>query len=223
VPTLVREWTPHRLGLGSAVLSNGFMVGVTSAPALTIPLVLPLVGQSWRLDFAVWAVPGVVVAMLFFIFGAWSRPSKSATAPTRWWPDWRNPLIWLLLLSAERLQRQTWPYPVFGPLTIVGLAGVVLTDGVWIVLSAAAIGFGLAITFVMIFALPSVLSPAGDVHRMAGGMFAISYSIAVLVPILCGALWDLSGIPWSAFLLLGLCGLALTFLGAALSLRSARH
>ena len=49
-------------------------------------------------------------------------------------------------------------------------------------------------TFVVTFGLPAILSPPDDVHRMAGGMFTISYTIAVIVPILCGALWDLTGI-----------------------------
>jgi len=57
---------------------------------------------------------------------------------------------------------------------------------------------------------------------MAGGMFTIAYTIAVIIPILCGAFWDLTGIAWTAFLPLGLCGLGLTTLGTALSLRSAR-
>jgi CP family cyanate transporter-like MFS transporter len=126
----------------------------------------------------------------------------------------------LLLATAEHVQRYTWPFTVFGPLAIAGLAGVVLGDGLWIVLSAAAVGCGASITYVVTFALPSVLSPPGDVHRVAGGMFAISYTIAVIVPILCGAFWDLTGTPWTAFLPLGLCTLALTVLGTMLSLRS---
>ena len=58
LPTLVRQWVPDRVALGTAVSSNGLLVGVAAGPALTIPLVLPLVGQSWRLDFLVWSVPG---------------------------------------------------------------------------------------------------------------------------------------------------------------------
>ena len=60
----------------------------------------------------------------------------------------------------------------------VGVSGIVLLDGFWIVLAAAVTGFSLAITFVMTFALPPVLAAPDDVHRMAGGMFAISYTIA---------------------------------------------
>src|SRR5207247_1187045 len=89
------------IGLGTAVLSNGFLVGVASGPALTIPLVLPLVGQSWRLDFLVWSAPGLITALLFIVFATRSQPSSQPreTAARRWWPDWNAPLIWLLGLA----------------------------------------------------------------------------------------------------------------------------
>ena len=272
LPTLVREWVPQRIALGTAVSSNGLLVGVASGPALTIPFVLPLVGQSWRLDFLVWSVPGLVTALLFIAFGARSRPQAEPRDATvhRWWPDWNTPLIWLLgltfgsnnafyygvngflsdylnsagrtdligpalgwlngsqlvasfvlLVTAERLQRRAWAYLIFGPLPIVGVLGLLLLDGVWIVAAASVTGFSLAVTFVLTFALPSILSPPDDVHRMAGGMLAVSYAIAVIVPIVCGAFWDLTGIPWTAFLPLDVCALKLTVLGCMLALRSA--
>ena len=93
----------------------------------------------------------------------------------------------------------------------------------WIVLAASVTGFSLAVTFVMTFALPPVLSPPDDVHRMAGGMFAISYAIAVIVPVICGAIWDLTGVPWTAFLPVGVCALTLTTLGIVLTRRSLEH
>ena len=91
-------------------------------------------------------------------------------------------------------------------------------DGLWVVAAAALVGFSLSVTFVVTLALPPLLSPAGDVHRMSAGMFTVSFSCAVIVPIICGALWDLTGLPWTAFLLLLLCPLLLTWLGFTLSL-----
>ena len=67
-----------------------------------------------------------------------------------------------------------------------------------------------------------MLAPAADVHRLAGGMFTISYSCAVIVPVICGALWDLTGITWSVFLPTALCGVTLTGLGFFLSTRFLR-
>ncbi len=269
VPTLVREWLPHRIGLGAAVSSNGMLVGVMLGPALTIAVVLPLVGQSWRLDFVLWAAPTLATALMFFALAPRTqRPASAAVESGRhWWPDWKNPVIWLLgltfgsnnalfyganaflpdylasigradmtgaalgwmngcqliastllLVTAEYLQGRVWPYLVFGPATLAAVLGIVWGDGIWIVVAAALLGFALAVTFVVTFALPPVLSPPGDVHRMSAGMFTVSYGFAVIVPIVCGALWDLTGQPWAAFVPLGICAVALTVLGLALSL-----
>ncbi len=271
IPTLVRQWTPQRIGLATAVSSNGILVGVAAGPALTIPLVLPLAGQSWRLDLLIWTVPGLITALLFVAL-ATRLPARSTmpdATPRRWWPDWTNPLIWLLgltfgsnnafyysvnaflpdyltstgradligpalgwmnvsqliasfvlLATAQRMQRRAWPYLVFGLLPAVGVVGMVLLDGLWIVAAASVTGFSLAVTFVMTFALPPTLASPDDVHRLAGGMFAIAYAIAVIVPVACGAVWDLTGIPWTAFLPVGLCALTLTTLGIVLTRRS---
>jgi CP family cyanate transporter-like MFS transporter len=86
------------------------------------------------------------------------------------------------------------------------------------VAGAALVGFSLAITFVVTLALPPALSPPGDVHRMSAGMFTVSFTCAVIVPIICGALWDLTGKPWMTFLPLLLCPILLTILGFTLSL-----
>jgi CP family cyanate transporter-like MFS transporter len=272
LPTLVKSWVPQRhVGLATAVSTNGLMVGVASGPALTLPLVLPLVDRSWRLDFLFWAVPALLTALLFIALSPRASSATAADAPTdrRWWPDWKNPLIWLLgftfgsnnalyygtnafladyltsrglhdlvgasvgslnvaqlaaslilLATADKLQQRAWPYLVFGPLALAGVFGIVLGHGYWLVAAAALVGFSLSITFVVTLALPPILSPPGEIHRLAGGMFTISYSCAVIIPIICGAFWDLTGIPWTAFIPVGLCGLTLTALGFFLSVRN---
>jgi hypothetical protein len=42
-------------------------------------------------------------------------------------------------------------------------------------------------------AMPALLAPPGDVHRVAGAMFTISCSLAVITPVLSGLAWDLTG------------------------------
>jgi len=266
LPAIVREWMPGRLGLGTATYANGMLTAVMLAPALTIPVVLPLVGGSWRLNLALWSVPVLATAILFALLAPRPAGGASAMIAARWWPDWKNPLIWLLgftfgsnnaayyganaflpdflagqgrsdligpalaalnaaqfaaslvlLATADRLLRRALPYLVFGPLTLAAFAGMVLISGYWIVVSAAVMGFASAITFAVIIALPSVLSPPGDAHRTAAGMFTISYSCAVAIPTLSGALWDITGLPWMAFVPLGLCAVTLTLLGTVLS------
>src|SRR5215470_12155690 len=98
LPTLVREWLPHRIGLATAVSTNGIMVGVALGPAQTIAAVIHLVGHSWRLDLVLWALPVLATALILFLFAPRSPPPAGA-APgkaARWWPDWKDPVIWLL-------------------------------------------------------------------------------------------------------------------------------
>jgi CP family cyanate transporter-like MFS transporter len=83
--------------LATAVYTNGLIVGEIITVALTIPVVLPLVRESWRLNFVVWSLPVVLTTLLV---GA-CAPRRSAMendgrVGKRWWPDWRDPLIWRL-------------------------------------------------------------------------------------------------------------------------------
>jgi MFS transporter, CP family, cyanate transporter len=99
LPPLAREWLPYRIALATAVYANGLLLGETLAVALTIPFVLPLVGESWRASFAVWGLPVVLTAALVALLSP--RGSLGAGArgdERRWWPDWRDPLIWRLAL-----------------------------------------------------------------------------------------------------------------------------
>ena len=271
MPTLVRAWAPRRMWLANAAYTNGMVIGVTLASALTIPVVLPLLGGSWRRALVAWAAPGLIATLAYIV-----APLRAPAAPTpsgaaaRWWPDWNSPLIWLLgltlgannglfyainafvpdylnsigrgdmiamtlgwlngsqlaaslflLAMPESQQRRSWPFTIFGPLTVLAMVGVLLGQGYWIVVSAAVLGFAASVTFVVTFGLPAMLSAAADVPRTAGGMFTISYTTAVIVPILCGAFWDITGIPWTSFVPIGLCSVALTIFGAVLTLRKA--
>ena len=67
LPALVREWMPQRTVLGSARPRNGMLVGGTLASIFTVPLVLPLVGDSWRLDLVVWSAPVLLIALVFML------------------------------------------------------------------------------------------------------------------------------------------------------------
>src|SRR5580658_6479339 len=65
LPAQVRDWVPARVPLGTAVYTNGMVMGATLGPALTIWWVLRLVGGSWRLDLVVWAAVIAVIAIVF--------------------------------------------------------------------------------------------------------------------------------------------------------------
>jgi len=71
---------------------------------------------------------------------------------------------------------------------------------------------------VLMLALPPLLAPPEDVHRVASAMFTISYTCAAIAPVLSGLLWDMTGITWSAFLPLGLCACVLVAMAPTIRL-----
>jgi CP family cyanate transporter-like MFS transporter len=91
---LVRAWAPKRIGFATAVYTNGLLVGETLPVALTLPLVLPLVGGSWRASFVFWGLPMIAFAAIMLL--APRAKATLAAAPRRWWPDWSDGLIWRL-------------------------------------------------------------------------------------------------------------------------------
>src|SRR5712672_3551452 len=92
LPPLVRQWLPKRVSFATALYTNGVLVGETLAVMLTIPVVLPLAGDSWRWALAIWGAPLRVIALLTALLAPKGRDTTQA--PTSGWPDWRNPLIW---------------------------------------------------------------------------------------------------------------------------------
>ena len=127
------------------------------------------------------------------------------------------PASFILLAVAGRLERKVWPYVVCGLLCLLATGGIVVGTGVWIVASAAVVGFAAAAILILVLALPPLLAPPDDVHRVTAAMFTISYSCAVIVPVISGALWDLSGIAAMAFLPIALCGILLVILAPAIN------
>jgi CP family cyanate transporter-like MFS transporter len=98
LPPLVRAWFPKRIGFATAVYTTGLLIGEIFAAALTIPVILPLVHDSWRLNFVIWTVPVLVTAALvaFYAPPVVGAVSAAPAAKRLWWPDWRRPLIWQL-------------------------------------------------------------------------------------------------------------------------------
>lgn len=111
MPPVVRRWLPQRIGFGTALYANGMLLGETFAASLTLPLVLPLVGGSWRWSLVFWSLPVLLAAILVALrMEAASAPTHSqasgTTNMTRWWPDWRDPLVWkvgLIMGSASSI------------------------------------------------------------------------------------------------------------------------
>ena len=98
MPTAVRQWLPKRIGLGTALYTNGLLVGEILAVLLTIPVVLPLVHGNWRLSLVVWSVPIAIIAIIVYAFAPRASFMHAANAglPRKWLPDWHIGLVWRL-------------------------------------------------------------------------------------------------------------------------------
>jgi CP family cyanate transporter-like MFS transporter len=234
---------------------------------MMLPVVIPLTGGSWRAGLVVWAIPLVAMAVLILLLAP-RKPRTETTAaalPRRWWPDWRNGIVWrlglmlgsvnaiyfstnaflpdylhslgrddlitealtalnlgqlpaslLLLAIAGRLQRRAWPYLVAAALCVIGIGGIFTGNGFWIVAGCTLLGFAAAGILVLMLALPPMLAAPEDVPRTTAAMFTVSYSCAVIVPVVSGMAWDATHVPLVAFVPIALCplllaGLALTF------------
>ena len=127
LPPLVRAWFPHRIGFATAVYTNGLLVGEIFPVALTIPFVLPLFGDSWRMSFVFWSLPVLLTALLVMVKRAEKRRrrQRESAASRRWWPDWRSPLIWRLGLIFGSVNAMYFVTNAFLPdyVTAAGRAG----------------------------------------------------------------------------------------------------
>lgn len=130
------------------------------------------------------------------------------------------PGSFLLLGLAGRLERRAATYVVLAAMTLLGAMGIILGNGPIIVASAGVIGFSAASLLILVLALPPLLARQEDVPRMAAGMFTISYSCAVVVPILSGIAWDWTGRPAMAFVPMGLMVVLMIGLAPTLGLAS---
>jgi len=48
MPASVRQWLPTRVGFGTAIYSNGLMMGQLFPTLITLPLLLPWLNGNWR-------------------------------------------------------------------------------------------------------------------------------------------------------------------------------
>jgi MFS transporter, CP family, cyanate transporter len=94
LPALVRQWFAHAITRATGVWSNGLLVGELLSAALTLPVVLPLVG-SWEASFVVWSVPVLVTAALVALGTPHVKDPSGAPRP-QGMPDWRSSRMWRL-------------------------------------------------------------------------------------------------------------------------------
>jgi MFS transporter, CP family, cyanate transporter len=110
------------------------------------------------------------------------------------------PASFIILLFAPRLAGRKQPMMAVAAVSFLCLAGLLVPQPTVMVVSAAIIGFAAAFILILTLALPPLLAPADDVHRLSAGMMTISYALAFVVPLLGGAIWDATGVTAAAFL-----------------------
>ena len=129
LPAVVRQWLPDRVGFATAVFTNGLLIGEIVPVALMTPVVLPLVDESWRAALAFWALPLVAIAIVIVVLAprpARAEPGSIFVRP-RWWPDWRDGLVWRLGLMIGSVNSAYFGANAFLPayLTSVGRADLI--------------------------------------------------------------------------------------------------
>ncbi len=98
MPTAVRQWMPRHVGSGTAIYTNGLIIGEILPVMFATSLVLPFVHGSWRASLALWSAPIAVFAIAIALFAPHDA-TRSATAkvlPAKWLPDWHKGLVWRL-------------------------------------------------------------------------------------------------------------------------------
>ena len=101
MPTLVRNWTPARVGLASAVYTCGLLCGEVLPVLWPHAAELPVIGGGWRAVLFQWSVPVLATAAVIAVLGP-RRSCAQDLRPARAWPEWRQGSIWQvgLLLGA---------------------------------------------------------------------------------------------------------------------------
>jgi MFS transporter, CP family, cyanate transporter len=124
----------------------------------------------------------------------------------------------LIALAPGWFIGRRWPYLVAAASVVVGVPGMLLMGGAWVVIWTALLGFISGGVFVCALALPPLLAEPEDVARLSAAMLTITYTCSFLGPVLGGALWDLSGVPLAAFAPAWIAGFAMAGLAAGLRL-----
>ena len=91
LPLLVRNWLPGHIAFGTAVYSNGLLIGEILPVAIT-PLLLPFVGASWRSSIMLWSLPVLLIAVWIWLTAPKDAPQVLQLQ--KWWPNWRSALVW---------------------------------------------------------------------------------------------------------------------------------
>jgi len=90
LPALLPRWLePKHLAFGSAIYMNGMLMGEFIGAGVTLPVLMPLLENSWRATMLAWSLPALLITAAMFL------PKRDLARPLHkvaWLPDWKNPL-----------------------------------------------------------------------------------------------------------------------------------
>lgn len=168
MPPLVREWLPHHVGFGTAVYTNGLLVGEILPVALTLPFIVPLTGGGWRWSLAVWGGAVIAIAVSVAAFAPRFMQQQRGILRRQWWPNWRSSLIWRLALVFGCVNSIYFATNAFLPIYLASAGREAAISG--------------ALTALNVGQLPASLVLLAAADRLAGR--AWPYALAGVVAIL---------------------------------------
>ena len=101
LPSLVRTWTPARVGLATATYTCGLLCGEVLPVLWPFAPDLPMIGAGWRGVLFQWSLPVLATAVVTAVFRPRAHQARRPSV-ARLWPNWRSTSIWpiALLLGA---------------------------------------------------------------------------------------------------------------------------
>src|SRR5581483_10141136 len=157
---------------------------------------------TWRLGFLMSGANAIYFGVNTFIPGylSWAGRADYISVALTALNGGQIPVSAVLLLFARQTERRVWPFVAFGVIELVSLIGLVLTKEWGAAFFAGCLGFSAAGVLALCLALPALMCAKEDLGRLAAAMLVIGYGLEVLLPVLGGALSDVSADARFAFL-----------------------
>jgi MFS transporter, CP family, cyanate transporter len=95
----VREWAPERSAFGTAVYTNGLIMGEIIPVATMLPLVMPYFNDNWRWALGAWAFPLIAAAATVAILAPKYAANVGKKQSAAWLPQLNSRLNWRIGLT----------------------------------------------------------------------------------------------------------------------------
>ncbi len=168
LPSLVKRHFAQRAALMTGLYILAICIGATIATASTVPLAISYFDGSWAHALAIWAVPALLV-LLLWLPQALRMRAEAVDPAAQGGSLWRDPLAWQV--TAFMGLQSSLAYIVIG-----WLAPILRERG----LDSAVAGYVVALTtlaqLVTSLLVPSVAARCRDQRALAVGLTALSFT-----------------------------------------------